>query len=391
MKMHEQPLRGPDIRKRNEKLVLNLIYKNNGISQSEVSKTTRLKPPTVLRIFTNLEEKSLIQRCDTQKQNLEKKGRKPVFYCTNPDAFYSIGIDFWSNSASIVVVNFNSEVVYKKSIGFEEGIDAAAVMRKLQRLVKDAIRKYDLSTEKILGIGIGCPGRIDIKKGVVLYYSTIAGMVNYNIKEKMEQKFMVPVHVHNNSSVVALSEYRYGKGKGADSLLLIVIRGGIGGAFIDGGKSFVNRERTILEIGHMSIDINGKLCECGGRGCLETYISEGSILLAFKGRADIQTMEDLEKKLLEREPRVVAELEERGKILALGIRNLFQVFSPQLFIIVSRSQAMSELFARIARDAMENDQYISKENRIEIMSDKYNPVIAGLGAADLVLDHFFSS
>ena len=88
---------------------------------------------------------------------------------------------------------------------------------------------------------------------------------------------------------------------------------------------------------------------------------------------------------------MVEELEEKGKILALGIRNLFQLFSPQLFIIVSRYQSVSDLFARIARNVMVNDKFFLKENRVEILSDIYNPDLASLGAADIVMDHFFSS
>ncbi len=118
--MNRQPLRGNDIREYNEKLVLNLIHKNKGISQSEIARITGLKAPTVLRIFTKMEDEGYIRQCGTDKETVKKKGRRPVFYCVSPGIFNAIGIDFWSKSASIVVVDFCGNTIFEKIYDFKK-------------------------------------------------------------------------------------------------------------------------------------------------------------------------------------------------------------------------------------------------------------------------------
>ena len=105
--MKTTPLRSGDVRARNEKLVLKLIYNQTGISQSEISTITGLKPPTVFRIFTSLIEQGFIVECRSNRKATEKKGRKPSFFCVNPDACYAIGLDFWWQSAAVLVTDFS--------------------------------------------------------------------------------------------------------------------------------------------------------------------------------------------------------------------------------------------------------------------------------------------
>lgn len=388
--MIHRPFRGQDIRERNEKIVLYLIYKSKGISQSEVSLSTGLKPPTVLRIFSNLEQKELIKICSAQKDITDKKGRKPVFYCVNPKAFFIIGLNFWAKSVSIVIVDFRHDVVYENSANFKKETDAIEVTDKLIQLIEESLKKLRIPRKKLLGIGIGSPGKIDMDKGRIMYYSEIDNMNDFNLGDIIEKKFGIPVYISNNCSVMALSEYRYGESKGCDSLLAILIRTGVGGAFISGGKIFDNQNKTALELGHMSIDINGRPCTCGAKGCLEAYLSEESIISDVDKCIPVESIDAIENHLLQHEALVVSEIEEKGRILALGIRNLFQLFNPQVFIILSRSKVMSEIFARIANDMIEKDQYISERNSIKIIAGEYKKICSGLGATDLVFDRFFS-
>jgi glucokinase len=140
-----------------------------------------------------------------------------------------IGVDFWARSAAVVVVNFGRVSVYENIINFPKEVHAEQILGALTGLIQDSIRRSKIPAEKILGVGIGAPGVIDLRQGSVLYYPRIRGMVNFNIRERMEKVFSIPVYIHNNSSVVALGEYRYGRAKDFTSLLLVLIRSGVGG------------------------------------------------------------------------------------------------------------------------------------------------------------------
>lgn len=395
METDQKPLRSYDIRERNEKLILNLIYNRGVISQSEVVSLTGLKPPTVFRIFATLENHRYIKICEVGKEPSDRKGRKPLYYCIEPDAHYVIGVDFWARSAAAVVVNFGRTPVYEDIVNFPEDLDAEQVVEALTGLIKDSIRRSKVPADKILGIGIGGPGVVDLKQGSVLYYPRIRGMVNFNIRERMEKAFSVPVYIHNNSSVIALSEYRYGKAKGFTSLLLVLIRSGVGGSFISSGSIFVNRNQTALEIGHMVIGQNRRPCWCGQKGCLETELSEDAITADLKERAGITCFDQVTQALATGDKAVIEVLTEKGELLSRCIRNLYMVLRPQAFLIVTRMQALSEFLTDSARETLKTlgfagglpEQAVSQPP--VVLSEQYDPIIAGRGATDLVFDPFF--
>ncbi len=388
--MKTTPLRSRDVRERNEKLVLKLIYTQTGISQSEISKITGLKPPTVFRIFTSLIEQGFIIECSTDRVVADKKGRKPSFFCVNADACYVIGVDFWWQSAAVLVSDFSGRPIYNNVVKFKVGIDAEKMMRQIEGLIRSAIQQSDIDEQKIIGIGIGAPGVVDIEQGKVVKYPRAKGMTNYSIKDRIGESFGVPVYIHNNCSVIALSEYRYGRAKGQESMLAILIRAGVGGAFIQDGRAFVNQNKTALEVGHLSVDSKGRLCECGARGCLETYLSEDAIMGELEKLGEEPTWENLEQLLERKDRRVVKLMNRLGAFLATAVGSLINLLNPEAVLIVSRNRLLSDFFVAIVQN---NLRKLAAENHlavVNVISEEYQPTIACKGAADLVFDHFFA-
>lgn len=391
--MRDEPLRSNDIRQRNEKLILNLIHVHEKISQSEVVAATGLKAPTVFRIFTDLEKKSLIRPLGRNERVPSRKGRKPVSYGLEPAAKYAVGVDFFPGSASIAVLDIAGSPVHQETLTFSKDMDADRVTHTLVRLVRDSVKKVGIPWKKILGVGVGSPGVVDLRRGRILHSSGIQGMHDYDIGHRMEQELKVPVHLQNNTSLTALSEYRYGKVRGAMSLLLILIRAGVGGSFIHDGKLFVNQDRSAFEIGHLSLDRNGRPCVCGARGCLETYLSEDAIVSDLQQCSNILTLADVERALLAEERAVQDNLSQKAEMLAQGIRNLSVILSPEVCLVVTRSRPLSEFLTHKAKGFIDemNRHVRSSEHGIdvEILADQYDPLLVGRGACDLVFDRFF--
>lgn len=383
--MKDEPLRGNDVRQKNEKLVLRIIHKNEGISQSEVVQMTGLKPPTVFRIFSGLEEEGLIEIMEKKQDFSEKKGRKPVYYQTKPGARYIIGIDFWVRSASIVIVNFVGEPVYKEVKEFHNFIDADQAVKVLKQLIENSLQNSGVPRDLVLGIGIGAPGRVDIEEGTVVHYGRISGMTNFSIKGPIEKAFGMPVYIHNNAAVVALSEYRYGIARDRQTLLTVLIRSGVGGSFISHGTIFVTSNRTTLEIGHLSVNIDGRECECGHRGCLESYLSEEVLIHDFEEAGIEVNFDELDEAIAAGDEDILRILDAKIRILAEGIYSLFQLFSPDSFLLVTRSERLSSYLST----GIEKHLGWRGEEGSAILSCAYDPILAGIGAADLVLDHFF--
>lgn len=402
--MESRPLRSADIRARNEKLVLSIIRGRAGTSQSEVSQLTGLKPPTVFRIFQGLEEQELIRSCapggedggvpraagerrSGERRTGERKGRRPAYYCVNPGALYVVGVDFWARSASAVVVDFAGTPVYRRVVDLDEETGSEETLARLVELIEGAIDAAGIDTERLLGIGVGAPGMVDLADGVVMRYPRIASMSGFPLRARLEERFGVPVHLHNNAAVVALSEYRYGSVRDRRSVLTLVIRSGVGGAFIQGGTLFVNHDRTALEVGHIVVDPDGPACRCGRRGCLETYINE-DVLRRAAGAPDVT---DYFERIAAGEEAALAGLAAPAEKLTVAIYSLLNILNPEAILIVSRSQALSERLSATVREALAAVPPFASAAERDIVPHEYDPVIAGQGAADLVFDSFFTT
>jgi predicted NBD/HSP70 family sugar kinase len=414
--MTHRPLRSYDVRERNEKLVLSIIHGTSGISQSEVSQMTGLKPPTVFRIFSQLQAEGDIRECNPDRPSMTTKGRKPAFYCVVPESHYTIGVDFWSGSAAVVVANFAGEAVYSEVMDTGADVGAEEVMTKLCDLLHRATKASSLDPQRVIGIGVGAPGIVDIETGTVVRYPRIPGLDRYGVKARLEQEFGWPVHLHNNTAVLALGEYRYGIAAGHQSVLTFLIRSGVGGAFLQDGRILTNRGRTLLEVGHMVLDPSGPPCESGWRGCLESYLSEDAIRetlirCGFGGLDDLEVdlapadggsgeelreapesrqPAELHEARLEHVTRVCPELANAGRGFAQALHTLSNLLNPESYLIVSRYRWLSEFLAGSLDRYLVSDSPGLSEGAAAVMPQTYDPILSCHGAADLVLDRFFA-
>lgn len=174
----------------------------------------------------------------------------------------------------------------KKSRG-SEGVDAG-----LERIISSIARLLDesqLTKESLGGVGIGCPGPLDLEEGVILEAPNL-GWKNVPLKRLLEKEFGCPVYVCNDVDAGVYGEYRFGAAEGARTVVGIFPGTGIGGAMIYEGKIFRGRTGSCLEIGHVQVIQDGPLCGCGRRGCLETVASRLALSAeiakaAYRGQA----------------------------------------------------------------------------------------------------------
>jgi len=217
------------------------------------------------------------------------------------------------------------------------------------------------------------------------------GVADISLRTELEEKFGIPVIVQNNSAAVAWDEYRLGAGKDVMSLFSIMIRAGVGGAFLDDGEIFVTKTHTTLEIGHIAVEYDGRPCDCGSRGCLETYLSEGAILKDLESVVHLSSIDEIDALILQDRKDVTDILNEKAGVLAQAVRNLISLFGPEMFLIVTRSPGLGRFLADRVRSDVHSQASERWQGRTVIESAVYNPEKAGRGAADLVFKNFFKA
>lgn len=386
------PLRSSDVRRRNENLVLNLIRRagDQGLSQSEAVNATGLRAPTMLRIFSSLEDSGYIEPLPPAalaEDSKERKGRPPVSFAAKADALYTLGVEFWVDRASLGLFDFRGNRLYSSILALKGGLDADAVTEVIAGGVRAAFAARGLVIERILGLGLGAPGQVDVPGRRITFYSRIPGMRDYPMAEILENKLGIPVHLHNNCAVIALSEYRYGNIGKTDSLFMFLLRSGVNGAFIDHGRIHLTSDGTTLESGHVTIDYRGKPCVCGARGCLEPYLADLAREDLAAGR---YLFEGLGPALEAGDPDARETLKEAADYLASAVRSVRRLLNPRTFLFVTASFPVSSALADLVPLSLGKYPSGFDEPPASFVGSVYDPALVQRGASDLVLDTFLA-
>lgn len=256
---------------------------------------------------------------------------------------YVIGIDLGGTKISGAIADFNGDIISKYTIPTNSYEGEKVVLERITAVIEKVIEESTIDKDKISAIGIGSPGPLDAKKGIILTTPNLP-FKNFNIVKPLEDKFNIPVHLDNDANVAAIGEYVFGAGQGTNNMVFITVSTGIGGGAILNGKIYRGNTCNALEIGHTTIEKDGPKCNCGNYGCAEALASGTAI-----GRSAKEAVEKGEKTSLSSYEKITAyevfKEAEKGDAVAqkvldkalnyLGIcvANVIASFDPEMVII----------------------------------------------------------
>jgi glucokinase len=200
-----------------------------------------------------------------------------------------IGFDLGGTKMMAAVMNDEFRLLGSKRRKTKGNEGSKAGMDRIQETILDALEEAGVSAKQIAGIGVGCPGNIDLDKGVLVDSANLSWK-NVNLRGILERAFDAPTVVLNDVDAGVYGEYRFGAGKSARCLVGVFPGTGIGGGCVYDGGIIRGKNMSCFEIGHMQVDPQGLPCGCGRRGCLETEasrlaISAAAAMAAFRGEA----------------------------------------------------------------------------------------------------------
>ncbi len=190
---------------------------------------------------------------------------------------YAFGVDIGGTGIKSGIVDGNGKIVIKSSIPTDRSFDykviAADIAKQLYKLAEDS----GIAVSEISGIGIGCPGAVNSKKGTVDYANNLY-WTDVPLVDELNKHINLPAKVSNDANVAALGETVFGVGKEYSDTILITLGTGVGGGVVIGKKLFEGNESKGTELGHMVIIKDGEPCTCGRRGCMESYASATALI-----------------------------------------------------------------------------------------------------------------
>ncbi len=363
----------------NRDLVLRTIFSNASISRAEIARATKLTRTTVSDIVNGLMSEGLVQEVGRGES---LGGKSPILLSIVPDSRYLIGLNLAQNRFIGAIVNLRGEIKERIEIMIndENGENALlSVYRILDQLTDN--REHDL-----VGIGVGTPGLVNSKEGVVINAVNL-DWHNLELGRLLREKYRLPVAILNDSQATAIGEFVYkAKDEQSENYIVVNVNHGIGSGILINGKLFQGDGGAAGEIGHVVVKENGELCRCGKRGCLETVSSTRAVLQQL-GSNNLEAVLD-DYKNNDKQAQMV--INTAGHYLGISLANLIGMLNIHNLILTGEMTRFGEQWLATVKTSMENAtlSHLALETKLDFGKFGYDACVLG-AAAFLTLDDYF--
>lgn len=252
----------------------------------------------------------------------------------------------------------------------------------LKRII-EIISKFFLKNSEIKAIALAVAGQVDFKNGSVILSGHISPKrEKIFLKKILKKRFKIPVFVDNDANCFTLGEAVFGQGKNENFVLGLTIGSGIGGGIVIDKKIIRGKDGFAGEFGHLILEIGGRKCSCGKRGCFEAYASAQAMReLYFELTGKEKTTFQIKKEFLKKKSEAIFVVNETAKWLAIGIANLINIFNPDL-IVLGGGMINFPSFIKIALKNI-RAWLLVKETKTKILVSDLNEKSTLLGASFL--------
>lgn len=371
----------------NKSMILNKIRKDGPISRAQIARETNLTPPTVSSNVKELIEQKMVEESDVG-QSLG--GRKPTMLVINNDAFYIIGVDAGPESIECIVADLAGRKLKRSETKLQLPINNQQFMDAIKQGIADCLQGMSETQDKVIGIGVAMHGVVDVAAGVSLYAPNL-GLSDIPIKEELEKAFGLEVKVENDARAMALGEYWFGNHGELESMLAVNIGRGVGAGLIIEGKLYHGSSDIAGEIGHMTIDLHGEICECGNQGCLQTFVTGPAITrkVAGKTSTDSFTAEDVYEQAIQGNDDFAAILTEAGKAMGVGLTNLIHIVNPEKIVLGGGVSKAEKFILPAIRETIRASALTPSASQTTVEVSKLGDDATLIGAITLLLVDVF--
>jgi glucokinase len=189
---------------------------------------------------------------------------------------FAIGVDLGGTNLRIAAVDGTGNILEKITTGTESSRARDRVIDEMCSAARTLALKYS-GSGTLAGIGVGIPGIIDMKTGMLRESPNLPGWQNYPVRNEIEHRLGTSVFLENDANAAALGENWLGASAGMSDMCMLTLGTGVGGGLVLGGRVWHGMNGMAGELGHIVVDPDGPPCNCGGRGCLEQYASATAV------------------------------------------------------------------------------------------------------------------
>ncbi|MGX1583859.1 ROK family transcriptional regulator [Microbacterium sp. PF5] len=393
-KLSEVRLDAAAIRAHHRRVLLQLLRSHGPLSRRDLSRASGLSAAAVMNVVVELVDAGLV--AEEIPATREARVGRPSTDVALTGTHHVLALQIGAGFLQAGVVELTSRVVASEQIRFPVPTAPEAVLDLADELLQRVMDTAGISLEQVLGLGVGVAGIVDASRRVNISAPTL-GWTDVPIAEHFERTLGLDVVLDHNVRAMAAGESRYGTGQGLESLAFVYVRTGVGAGLILGGAEYRGGTHGAVEIGHLRVEQDGPTCTCGGRGCLETVVSDGVLrrrmidagLLDDDRAPDDRTWtEDFVAAVEAADPRALEVRDDLVRHLSTALLSMVNLLNPQQIVLGGLLFDLAPVVIEPVRAALAEQVMPVLRDGIRVEPPRFGADAGMIGAATIALDTF---
>ncbi len=310
---------------------------------------------------------------------------------------FAIGVDLGGTSIKVGVVSKEGKIEKKISVDTLADGGPDIVIHQIKKGIDLVLDKY---IKQVVGIGIGSPGVVAAKKGMVEHPPNLPGWEKVPLGKIIEKAYKIDTFVENDANAAAVGELIFGAGKDLENFIMVTLGTGVGSGIIINGKLYRGETGAAGELGHITIDYKGPQCNCGNIGCVETYVGNNYMVervsVELGNHPESKIFELLDNNLGQLSPKIICDaansgdqyaksvVVETGRYLGFGLASVVNLLDISKIIIGGGVAGFGKMLFDSIQDTIKERTLKSLKDRIEVLPAKLKNEAGILGASALV-------
>lgn len=324
------------------------------VSRAQVAKDLGISPASVTTITSELLDEALIEEVAVAREGDSGRGRPAVALGVRGRAHLVAGMKLSDREHTAVISDFAGNILADVSLPRDPvAVSLPRMLDAVEELLERVCTRAGLSRRALSGVGIGVPGFVDHAEGLVHWSSTLSDRA-VPLAAAAQDRLGLPVAIDNDANLVALAELWFGAGRSLADFAVVTIEHGVGMGFVMNHRVYRGAQSVGLELGHTKVQLDGALCRCGQRGCLEAYVADYALAREAVTALNLDSrsqppvpmlLEQLFQRAKEGNSTARGIFRRAGRYLALGLANVVNLFDPALIILSGERMRYDYLYA----------------------------------------------
>jgi predicted NBD/HSP70 family sugar kinase len=313
---------------------------------------------------------------------------------------YVIGIKLAFTKHTAVLADFTGTVIADASLpSGDHSRTVEDALEEVSKLIENLLSKGKVHWSKIDAVGIGLPGMVDHETENIVWSPLLRDSRNL-FPAAFAARFGVPLLMDNDANMLTLAELWFGEGRAMSDFAVVTVESGVGMGLVLNNRLYRGARGLGMELGHTKVQLDGALCRCGQRGCLEAYVADYALVreaatalgpVADLGQSTGEVLKALRKEAEAGHRTSKAIFQRACSYLALGLSNVVQLFDPEMIILSGERMEYDYLYANEVIDMMRSLTLNEERKPCRVAVNAWDGLVWARGASALALSEVTSS